>query len=169
MSNDPQEVHVYDVGDSVTVRGTFGSSISELSAQALVGATTIVVRDASGYAASDVLAINPGTDTEERISVSSVSGNTITLATALAYLHQPNETVFELADPTEVKLQTKDGNGAVLTYLYSAAAVTRDSVGRFSKAITLDGKGGDWVYRFAGTGAVIAARTRRMIVREMEF
>lgn len=68
-----------------------------------------------------------------------------------------------LADPTEVTLQVRNPAGTVASYLYSLAEVTRDSLGVYSKAVTLDSSG-VWHYRFKGTGALIAANWERLDV-----
>lgn len=68
-----------------------------------------------------------------------------------------------LADPTEVTLYVLDPAGTLTTYTYGAAEVTRDSLGVFSKAVTLD-QTGAWHYRFKGTGALIVAGWKRLDV-----
>jgi len=68
-----------------------------------------------------------------------------------------------LADPTEVTLQVLDPSGTLTTYTYGAAEITRDSLGVFSKPITLNASG-TWYYRFKGTGALIVANWKRIDV-----
>jgi hypothetical protein len=68
-----------------------------------------------------------------------------------------------LVDPTEVTLYVKNPAGALSTYTYGAAEVTRESLGVFTKAVTLDASG-VWYYRYKGTGSVVVARWTRVDV-----
>ena len=69
-----------------------------------------------------------------------------------------------LTDPTAVSLTVTDPAGTPTTYTYAGGTVTKDAVGQYSKglAVTL---AGEWVYTFAGTGAVAASGTKRFVVR----
>lgn len=158
----------YAVGTSVTLRVLFGANVTDLTAAVLAGATTVAVRDATGYANNDPIVVDPGTEREERHTVSSVSGNTITLTTALAYAHPMRTKVMELADPTTVSLKVQDAAAVETTYSYPAT-ITKDGVGRYSKTLTIDGSGGGWTYSWIGTGDVIAAEETSFEVRRTEF
>ena len=68
-----------------------------------------------------------------------------------------------LTDPTEVTLYVLPPAGTLETYTYGAAEVTRDSLGVFTKAVTLD-ESGTWHYRFKGTGALVVANWKRIDV-----
>lgn len=158
----------YDVGDAVTVRAVFGGNVTELVSQMLAGATTLTVLDATGYTGTDTLIMEPGTAREERLTVSSVSGTTITVTAASVYAHGVATAVWELADPTAITLKVKDPNNHITTYTYALSEVTKDGTGRYSKSITID-QSGPWWYRWAGTGAVVAASEMQLAVRRSEF
>lgn len=59
-------------------------------------------------------------------------------------------------DPTTVTLEITDPSGNTDTY--STTDLTNSAVGVYSKTVTPD-EAGYWKYRFAGTGAVIAANS----------
>jgi uncharacterized protein YfaS (alpha-2-macroglobulin family) len=64
-------------------------------------------------------------------------------------------------DPTAVTLEITDPSGNVDTY--STTDLTNSAVGVYNKTITPD-EAGLWRYRFAGTGAVIAANIFKFYV-----
>jgi len=68
-----------------------------------------------------------------------------------------------LVDPTEVTLQVRTPAGVISSYTYGAAEVTRESLGVFTKGVTLDASG-VWYYRYKGTGAVVVADWERVDV-----
>ncbi len=68
-----------------------------------------------------------------------------------------------LADPSEVTVYVLDPADLLTTYTYGAAEVTKESLGVFTKAVTLD-QPGAWYYRFKGTGALIVADWKRIDV-----
>lgn len=69
-----------------------------------------------------------------------------------------------LTDPTTVTLEVTDPSGNMQTYTYAGATITRDSIGRFSKAIAVN-ESGEWVQRWIGTGACAAVGSKRFAVR----
>jgi hypothetical protein len=68
-----------------------------------------------------------------------------------------------LADPDAVTLYVLNPAGTVSTYTLAASEVTRDSLGVYSKDVTLDASGA-WYYRFKGSGAVTVADWKRIDV-----
>jgi hypothetical protein len=68
-------------------------------------------------------------------------------------------------DPSEVILYLAPPTGAVGTYKYSAAEVTRQSQGTYyyNGTATMPG---NWNARWVGTGAAVAAAQSRYFVRE---
>jgi hypothetical protein len=68
-----------------------------------------------------------------------------------------------LADPDEVTLEVLSPAGAVTSYTLSAAEVTRESIGVYTRPQLLD-QNGAWYYRFKGTGPLKAARWKRIDV-----
>lgn len=59
-------------------------------------------------------------------------------------------------DPTTVTLYVRPPNGASVSYTYAGGTVTKDSVGDYSKQITLDQRG-IWYWAWTGTGACQAS------------
>lgn len=159
----------YDISQAVRLKYLAWINPTTLRAASAAAATTISVRDASGYAAADSVVLNPGALNEETATVSSVSGTVITLSAGLVYDHAVNEPVGELADPTTltVKYQDPSGNETTLVYLTDAALV-RDSLGKFHVILTVD-EAGRWFHQAKGTGAVIAAGEEDFYVRPSEF
>ena len=66
---------------------------SGLGAAASAGDSTVTVGDSTGLSSGDALAFGPVTGTHESASVLTVSANTVTLATALAYAYGSNAPV----------------------------------------------------------------------------
>ena len=58
-----------------------------------------------------------------------------------------------LADPTEVTVQVRTPSGSTFAYTYSDDAVTRDSLGNYSRPVTFD-EAGMWAYAITGSGVV---------------
>lgn len=69
-----------------------------------------------------------------------------------------------LTDPTTISLTVTDSAGTATTYTYAGATVTKDAVGQYSKGLVVT-LAGEWIYTFAGTGAVAASGTKRFAVR----
>jgi hypothetical protein len=71
-------------------------------------------------------------------------------------------------DPTTVTLKVQSPAGTETTYTYALTEVTKGSVGNYYKdlTITLPGR---WVYRWIGTGAVVAASEAHFLIRRSEF
>lgn len=67
-------------------------------------------------------------------------------------------------DPTTVSLFVRKPDGSSATYTYGGATIARDSLGNFSKQITLDQRG-VWFYAWTGTGACVAAAEGTITVR----
>lgn len=92
------------------------------------------------------------------------SGDRIRLKTSTAFNVDGVAT-----DPTTITVQIKKPDGTVLTYVYGVdAEVVRDGVGLYHVDINLD-QVGTWYYRFAGTGACVAAAETEFYVLESEF
>lgn len=70
-------------------------------------------------------------------------------------------------DPTAVTLTIEKPDGTLLVYGWPSAGangtLTRESAGRFYADVTYD-QPGNWDYRLAGTGAVVAAAEGRVKV-----
>lgn len=73
-----------------------------------------------------------------------------------------------LTDPSTISLSIMDPAGAVTTYTYGAAQITKDSTGVFSKNISLTTEG-NWKWRWVGTGTVVAAEEGEVYVKPSEF
>jgi hypothetical protein len=71
-------------------------------------------------------------------------------------------------DPTAVTLDVQDPSGNEITYTYAAGTVTKSATGAYYKTVVID-EAGEWYYRWAGTGAVVAAAEAMIWVRESEF
>src|SRR3990167_9953339 len=97
---------IYDVNDTTRIKGKFGTNVTALRESAAAGAVTIKVQDATNLAASDILLINPGGVTEESVTISAVSGTTLTVG-ATHYVHEIYEVAFKLTDPTTITLKVK--------------------------------------------------------------
>jgi hypothetical protein len=74
-----------------------------------------------------------------------------------------------LADPTVVTLKVRDPVGAETTYVYSASAIVRDSVGKYHFDLGPLVLAGIWHYRWIGAGAVVAAAENRFAVKPSAF
>lgn len=159
---------VYDTGDQITVRARFGLNVTTLRTRSLAGALTLSVYSVTGYAGGEVLILNAGGLTQESVTISTISGLTITLTAALTFTHEPGESLAELADPTTVTLKHKLPDGTINTYTYAGTTVTKDSTGVYSKNLSLTSEGEHW-YRFVGTGTVETAEEKRFTVRGSEF
>lgn len=157
--------NVYYRGQQVRLEAYTGTGATELARAAAEGATTITVRDASAYAAADVLRVasRSGPDRDETVTVSgSPVGRVVTLAAGLAYAHPADTEVFELAAGTIV-LQVRTPAGAITTPVLTVA-----STGRYYYDLTLDASG-EWGYRFAGSVTVVAAAWRPITVLDDPF
>lgn len=60
------------------------------------------------------------------------------------------------ADPTTVTAKYETPRGELTSYTYGGGQIVKDSTGNYHMDITCT-EGGKWHYRFAGTGAVVAA------------
>ncbi len=69
-----------------------------------------------------------------------------------------------LVDPTEIILYLAPPSGAVGTYTYSAAQITRQSAGSYSYNGTVT-QAGYHNIRWVGTGAAVAAEQSRYFAR----
>jgi hypothetical protein len=163
-------VNSYDIGDKVRCRGLFGINKTTLRADADAGATTASVRSVTGWAATDVVVLNPNEATEEKLTVSSISGTTVTFTAALVYPHGTGEEAWELVDPTTVTLRVKNQAGTITAYTYALAEVTKDALGDFYRDQSLAaGSAGRWWYRFEGTGACETGGEHEFWVRDSQF
>jgi len=97
-------------GGTLNLHGDRTNSWTKLSATANSGATSIQVLDASGWRAGDEIVL-ASTDYDprqaERRTISSISGNTITLDKKLDYMHF-GKTTFEVDERGEVGLLTRN-------------------------------------------------------------
>lgn len=73
-----------------------------------------------------------------------------------------------LSDPSEVTLRYKTPSGTTAYYTTPDNRIVKDATGTYRADILLNASG-DWFYRWEGTGAVTAARERRLRVRPTEF
>ena len=74
-------------------------------------------------------------------------------------------------DPTDIKLLWKNSTGAVTTKSSTAAELSTgasNGVYFYNLSISSTERTGAWVYRFQGTGAVVAAGQDRFQVLESE-
>lgn len=157
-------VRGYDPGDQVRLRVVWTLNPTSLAAAAAAGATTITVRDATGYAASDSIILEAQTDQEETATVNSVSGRVLTLSAGLIYAHAVNAEVGELAAPSTVTLVLETPDGVETSYTAAAATVTNVSTGIYRRdhSVTLAGL---HRYRWVATGTVVAAEEGQFYVR----
>jgi len=162
-------MNAYHLGQEIRIPLRFWVNQTKLRAEAAAAALTIKVRDATGYAAGDVLILNPGTDTEETVTIAGggVSGTTFTLTAALTYAHGVNEIVGELSNPTTitVKRQTPDG---VDQTAWAIADLTNDATGKYSKTLTLD-QSGEWLFDVDTTGSPKASFSWKLVVHPTQF
>lgn len=73
-----------------------------------------------------------------------------------------------LSDPTEVTLRYKAPDGTTAYFTTPDPRIVQDATGTYHADIHLNASG-DWWYRWEGTGAVTAAREKRLSVRPSEF
>lgn len=71
-------------------------------------------------------------------------------------------------DPTTVTFKIKLPSGAITTYTQVDAEMVKDSIGNYHVCWTITMKGTHH-YRFAGTGALIAAEEDSFYVNETNF
>ena len=72
-------------------------------------------------------------------------------------------------DPTTVTLMVEEPDGTETTYTYALAQVTKDSVGHYSKNITMDAAG-QWYCRWEGvTSGVKAVIEYWIFVKSSKF
>lgn len=67
-------------------------------------------------------------------------------------------------DPTTISLFVRAPDGTTNTYTYGGGTVTKDSVGDFSKQISLSQRG-IWYYQWTGTGTCLASAAGTVTVR----
>ena len=74
-----------------------------------------------------------------------------------------------LTDPTGVKAKVQDPSGNEATYTYGVGvAVVKDAgLGKYHLDLTIDEQG-LWVYRWEGTGALIAAAENAVVGKAQE-
>lgn len=79
----------------------------------------------------------------------------------------------ERKDPTTITVKVQDAGGTQKTYVGEGEGVVRDSEGVYHKDIEITkpagGGGGNWFYRFEGTGALIAAGETSFAVQQTVF
>lgn len=158
----------YDVGDQITLRGRFGTNLTQLLTESAASATAVVVADVTGYATGDLVILNPGADTQELNTVNTITGRSVGFTSALIHPHHIRERLWERTDPTTVTLKVKGPSGATDSYVYSSGDVTKDYVGVYSKALTLS-SAGTYYYRWEGTGAAQTAGEGQFSVRPSQF
>lgn len=79
-----------------------------------------------------------------------------------------DNTGYQLADPTTVTLTYRINQGAPATLTTSSSpAIVRDSVGLYHVILDTTNLPGLWVYRWQGTGAVVAPRANSFNVRPL--
>lgn len=155
----------YDIGDAPFVEGYFGTNVTDQVLSSATGATTITVRDVTGYSIGSAVVVDANKPNAEFRTVSNVSGMVVTFSSAL---HLPHSVVLDggkyaypqlwkLADPTAVTLEVKSPAEEDLTeYQYPGDDITKTSTGRYTRQLTLDAAG-KWRFGYIGTGDVIAA------------
>jgi hypothetical protein len=158
----------FDIGDQPRVRGRFMLNKTELQQRVDDGALTIHLYAVSGLAAGDTLLINPGGKTQESRVIASLSGLSVVLTTALSFNHAAGEIVAEVVDPSTVVLAHHQPGGVTATYTYAAAELTKESVGVYSRLLTLT-TAGKHVARFTTTGPVVLMEEQTLIVRASAF
>ncbi|HKX83400.1 MAG TPA: hypothetical protein VJL58_04195 [Pyrinomonadaceae bacterium] len=73
------------------------------------------------------------------------------------------------ADPTTVTFRVRDPEGTTIVYVYNTdPELVRSAAGRFYVLVTADNTR-TWIYRFEGTGAVVAADEKTFHVEESAF
>ncbi len=149
---------VYDIGDSIELFGYFtqNNTIGAVDA----GSTALTVQDATGYAGSDAIIVYGAGDVGGDLitAVSSVSGNTITLA-ATAKTSVIRAQVGELvAGTVTCTVRKPDGTS-------STPSVSNLGTGRYKATFDAE-TAGQHFYRFASTGSVKAGEEREFVVRE---
>jgi hypothetical protein len=167
-------IGAYQPGSRVRLRCVFGVNPTSLAAQAAKGASSITVRDASGFAPADALVLDPGHTApddplrEEKAVVQSVSGRVVVLAAPLGYDHPAGADVWELADPTTVTLKVLAPDGTTASYTYALGQILKAGQGDYYYDTTFTAEG-DYARRWEGTGACIAVDEGRFRVLNSEF
>jgi hypothetical protein len=75
-----------------------------------------------------------------------------------------NDLSGNLVDPTTVTLELTDPAGTTTSYTYASAAVTRSSVGKYTKRVA-PASTGVWRYRWVSTGANAGADVGNFRIR----
>jgi hypothetical protein len=78
-----------------------------------------------------------------------------------------DNTGYQLADPTTVTLTYRINQGAPTTLTYGVGGIVKDGVGLYHAILDTTLLPGLWVYRWQGTGAVIAPRANSFNVRPL--
>lgn len=72
------------------------------------------------------------------------------------------------ADPTAISLKVQKPDGTETTYTYALAELMKSGTGIYYRDVTIDAAGA-WYYKFAGTGAIVAAAEDSFAVEDSQF
>jgi hypothetical protein len=114
-----------------------------LTTAGVIGATTINVGNASGFAAGDALIVGKDA-TLENVVVTAVSANTLTLGGGLRFFHAAGDTVAKPAGSIEYKdtelTQDACSSGRVLTFGKSSEPVVTATKAPYVSGLSTNGK-----------------------------
>jgi hypothetical protein len=161
-------MNAYDVGDKATLKGRFGTNQTALLLESRASSTGITVASVAGYATGDVVLLNAGTDTEEMNTVNTITGRELGMTSAWIHPHHIREPLWERTDPTTVSLKVRGPSGSTASYTYGEATVSKESVGIYSKSVSLS-SAGTYYYRWQGTGDAETAGEGQFTVRPSQF
>jgi hypothetical protein len=154
-----QAEQTYDIGDTVVLQGVYLTKPTTGSVNA--GSTALTVKDATGYTNGDPIFIEGAAaeDGDLYTTVSSISGNTITLAAAAA-TQVISARVGKLTAPgaATCKVRLPDGTS-------SSPATSLISTGRYQASYDPTLAGQHW-YRFDGTTTAKGSGERSFLVAE---
>jgi hypothetical protein len=71
-------------------------------------------------------------------------------------------------DPTIIDLEVRDPLGNIEYYYYASGTISKEAVGRYFTDIFV-GLSGQWWYRYASTGTVLASDEQYLIVERSVF
>jgi hypothetical protein len=159
----------YHRGDRIRLWGTFWVNQTTLALSSAAGATTITVRDVTGYADTNPIVLAPGTSKEELAAVSGTptAAGVVTLAAALRYGHSVGDVVGELQTPSTHAIRTRNPAGTE-----ASNASTEASTGRVRFDLDIPdaaASSGTWAYRPIGSVGVLASDEQEFLVEASAF
>ncbi len=164
-----QHLNTYTLGASVTLRGLYGSSATEIMLGVLSGSALLRLKDPAGYGIGNEIVIDPEDEhVDEQGEVLTVTGDAVVLVQPLIYSHRQRAPIWRLVDPDTARLQILSPSGVITPFDSGGIGLTHDSLGRWSHRFTPDATG-VWWYRWSGEGAIETAREKSFTVLPSMF